>query len=234
MKIVGNFSGGKGGVGKTSILAYLGLLVSSTRSTLIVDASSEGGISNLMLGNSSPPFLRDYFLKKYSLYEIINTYEVDISNDIKINFNMIANHGIIDFQNNFIDILRNDPLIVKKIEYIFLDFPTFQTNKIYLDMLYKCDIVLKIAEPTSQSINAILNNIFKKEIYILNSPHPYPSSLINEAVKILNKKGIRDVTIFPYDAAVSIASKYFPKTLAHLSKQFTSSLRNLALKILKV
>ena len=89
MKIVGNFSGGKGGVGKTSILAYLGLLVSSTRSTLIVDASSEGGISNLMLGNSSPPFLRDYFLKKCSLYDIINTYEVDVSNDIKINFNMI-------------------------------------------------------------------------------------------------------------------------------------------------
>ena len=232
--IIGNFSGGKGGVGKTSVMAYLGLLISSTRSALIIDMSNEGGISSLMLGNPSPPFLRDYFLKKCSLYDIINTYEVDVSNDIKINFNMISNCGIIDFQNNFIEVLRKDPLIARKIEYIFLDFPTFQTNKIYLDMLYKCDIVLKIAEPTSQSINAILNNIFKKEIYILNSPHPYPSSLINEAVKILNKKGIRDVTIFPYDAAVSIASKYFPKTLAHLSKQFTSSLRNLALKILKV
>ena len=233
MKIIATYSGGKGGTGKTTILGYLSLLVATLRGSLIIDMSSEGGISNLMLGTPSPPYLRDFLLKKYSLYEVIGVYEVEVSDEIRISFNMISNMGSLDNLNsNFIDILVKDPLIMKKMDYIFIDIPTFQQNKHYMDILSKTKVLI-VMEPTSQSINAALSNFFKDKIYILNSPHPYPSKIINEAVKILNKKGIRDVTIFPYDAAVSIASKYFPKTLAHLSKQFTSSLRKLAIQILR-
>jgi len=234
MKLIATYSGGKGGTGKTTILSYLSMLVSTIRQTLIIDCSSEGGISNLMLGNPSPPYLRDFLLNRVSLYEVISSYEVDISDKIKISFNMIPNLGSLDSDrlNHLTDIIVNDPLLSRSINICFIDIPTFQENKHYMDILKKTT-VLVVMEPTTQSINAAINNNFRDKIYILNSPHPYPSSAIKDATKILNKRNIEPI-IFPYDPAVAIASKYFPKTLSHLSKQFTSSLRNLALKVMGV
>jgi len=234
MKLIATYSGGKGGTGKTTILSYLSMLVSTIRQTLIIDCSSEGGISNLMLGNPSPPYLRDFLLNRVSLYEVISSYEVDISDKIKISFNMIPNLGSLDSDrlNHLTDIIVNDPLLSRSINICFIDIPTFQENKHYMDILKKTT-VLVVMEPTTQSINAAINNNFRDKIYILNSPHPYPSSAIKDATKILNKRNIEPI-IFSYDPAVAIASKYFPKTLSHLSKQFTSSLRNLALKVMGV
>lgn len=232
MKLIATYSGGKGGTGKTTILSYLSMLVSTIRQTLIIDCSSEGGISNLMLGNPSPPYLRDFLLNRVSLYEAISSYEVDVSDKIKISFNMIPNLGSIplDRLNHFTDIIVNDPLLRRGINICFIDIPTFQENKYYINILEKT-LVLIVMEPTTQSINAAINNNFKNKIYILNSPHPLPRQIISDAVKTLGKKGIQPI-VFPYDPAAAIASKYFPRTLAHLSKDFTNSLRNLALKIL--
>jgi len=233
MKIIATYSGCKGGTGKTTILSYLSLLVATLRESLIIDMSSEGGISNLMLGNPSPPFLRDFLLNRCSLYEVIGVYEVEVSDKIKISFNMIPNLGSLDnLDSNFINIVMRDPFISRITKFIFIDIPTFQKNKHYMDILKKTT-VLVVMEPTIQSINAAINNNFRDKIYILNSPHPYPSSVIKDATKILNKRNIEPI-IFSYDPAVAIASKYFPKTLSHLSKQFTSSLRNLALKVMGV
>ncbi|RLG87931.1 MAG: hypothetical protein DRO18_02420, partial [Thermoprotei archaeon] len=171
MKIATFTSGGKGGTGKTTIssLLILGMSKLGIR-VLLIDASSEGGASRLLLGNPEPPYLRDVFSGNTRLGDAIGLFEIEGYTD----FYMLPNIGFlprIELPQFFLELRRYR----KFFDVVIVDLPAFQDSW-YNGFALNSDVVVKVAEPNHSSFAACLQSPPNNGniIYVLNQPRLYP------------------------------------------------------------
>ncbi|RLE61110.1 MAG: hypothetical protein DRJ32_01860 [Thermoprotei archaeon] len=228
MKIVVPYSGGKGGVGKSTILSFLGILLSRVRNVLLIDLSSEGGISSIVLGNPEPPYTRDV-VESGDLFSAIGEYMVKVS-DYEIRFWMVPNRGRID--GSLIPTLSKYYDDLSFFDLILIDLPTFQPgDEKFMEYITNSNTVLMVAEPTLSSVNSLFqDSVEADKIFVLNTPRPFSRNSIKQAIDVFRSRGI-DPFFFPFDAAASLASRNFIKAIESLSKPFQESLLKLALKV---
>ncbi|RLE63054.1 MAG: hypothetical protein DRJ38_08480 [Thermoprotei archaeon] len=231
MKIATFTSGGKGGTGKTTLssLLILGMSKSGIR-TLLIDASSEGGASRLLLGNPEPPYLRDVFDGKTRLGDAIGLFE--ITNYCE--FYMLPNIGVlprVDLREFFLELRR----FGKFFDLVIVDLPAFQDSW-YHGFSLNSDIVVKVAEPNHSSFAACLQSPPENGniVYVLNQPRIYPPSVTRKYRENLEAKTGSEVLVFPYEPAVTILNpSNAEKVLSKISPKFQDSLLKLGFRLAK-
>ena len=230
LKIITNYSGGKGGVGKSTLFSLITVFTSVRLNVLLIDVSEEGGCSTIMLGNPEPPYAGNVSNVE-EFFNAIGKYTITVDerkDNLSSDFYMIPNRGKLDpiaFHSVF---EKTIPYLQEYFDLVLIDLPTFQSsNEMYKPYLgYE---VLAIAEPSIASVNSIMENS-SQFIYVLNVPRPTPKKVIMQALNAFKEMGIKPF-FFPYDPAVSLLARNFIKSIKSLSKDFQKSLVELILHI---
>lgn len=234
--IIAPYSGGKGGVGKTTILTYLSLLLSSKFKVLIIDTSPDYGISYMLLKYPDPPYFKDVVRGDLSIRESISRYKFTLE-DISYDFYMIPNKGSI--RCNLSDnVLKQIKDVSREYDFIVIDIPSWQRGDIrYHRLTLISNVLLIVTTPLVNHEPEMLNieNDYLKRkkiiLYVINCPVPIPSKVIKNTSRLVNNGN--DVYIFPYDPAVALSVVFFEKSLKAISRDFQKPLLSLALNLVR-
>ncbi len=215
----------KGGTGKSTLSTILTLALSLVgKQVLLIDLGEEGSSSRFLLGNPSPPYLRDIVSGKTKVEEAIGLYSLKIpikkgfkQHHIEVNFYMIPNLGQLDsgLDSNFISSLK---VFSKYFDITILDLPAFQGGK-YLPIINSSDLVLLVVEPGSKQIAPVAKRVIKKKTVVV----------LNKYVKTIGSKlaydyivslyNPLDVVVLPFDPALAIiSSRNVSRILTYLNK----------------
>jgi len=229
--IVATFSGSKGGTGKTTLAVSVSVVVSALVSTLLVDASAEGGATAYLLGDAPPPYLREDPERSLRRVEAEG-----------LRVFVAVNRGAL---TNVEAVARAVEGWAARFEFLMLDIPALtdvDAVERYMPLLRLADTVLVVTEPNPASIEASLYTFGGKRVVVaLNSPRPYPKTIVDHYARVISgfcrrtlEKGITaDYVLIPYDPAVSRLGPSTFKVLNYTSEQFDSAVMRLASLLLR-
>ncbi|MEM0093470.1 MAG: hypothetical protein QW753_03780 [Thermofilum sp.] len=224
--IVATFSGSKGGTGKTTLAVSLAIAASATVPTLLVDASSEGGATAYLMGDTPPPYLRDD--PDASLREVEHG---------ELRLTVAVNRGPLQNPRRVAEALRGWS---QRYALIILDVPALTDVDAvdrYLPLLLGSDSVLVVAEPNPASLESALYTFAGKRVVVaLNCPRPYTRTVVDFYSKVIAqwcKKAGADYVVVPYEPAMSRLSPSTLRVINYTSGEFDSAIAKLAQLLLK-
>ena len=210
--IVSFSSGGKGGTGKStlSLITAVALAVAG-KDVLLIDTSSEGGVTRLLLENPEPPFFRDILRRKATWYETILSLSLRITK-YQVEFDFIPNLGNLP-ESSYI---RWISYTIEFYDYVILDLPAFQDVRTYHPLLKLSNLNILVSDPSVASVHAVISAPrLSRTVGVLNKFDG------NARAKLELEQVFDPLFIIPYDPALPALS---PTTIhlvfAYLSKSF--------------
>ncbi|MEM4875390.1 MAG: hypothetical protein QW394_08830 [Thermofilaceae archaeon] len=224
--LIATFSGSKGGTGKTTLAVSLSVTAASSVPTLLVDASSEGGATAYLLGDTPPPYLRDD--PDASLREVEHdTFRLTVA----------VNRGPLRSPEQVINSLRTWS---QRYTLVLVDIPALtdvDAVERYLPLILEADSILVVAEPNPASLESALFTFTGKRVVVaLNCPRPYPRSVVDyysKTVAYWCKKAGADYVVVPYEPAVSRLGPGTLRVLNYTSGEFDAAIAKLAHLLLR-
>ncbi|MEM4804774.1 MAG: hypothetical protein QXX25_01710, partial [Thermofilaceae archaeon] len=151
--LIATFSGSKGGTGKTTLAVSLSVTAASSVPTLLVDASSEGGATAYLLGDTPPPYLRDD--PDASLREVEHdTFRLTVA----------VNRGPLRSPEQVINSLRTWS---QRYTLVLVDIPALtdvDAVERYLPLILEADSILVVTEPNPASLESALFTFTGKRV----------------------------------------------------------------------
>lgn len=220
------FSGSKGGTGKTTLAVSLAIVSSSVASTLLVDASAEGGATAYLLGDVPPPYLRE------DPPSSVRRVEGDT-----LNLFVAVNRGP----------LANSYLIAESVRkwsqefmLVIIDLPALTDSDAvdrYLPLILESHSILIVTEPNPASMESALYTFSGKRLVVaLNCPRPYPKSVVEHYSKVVAsfcKRVNADYVTVPYEPAVSRLSPSTLRVLDYTGSEYDAAIAKLVNLLLR-
>jgi len=229
--IVATFSGSKGGTGKTTLAVCVSVVTSAVMSTLLVDASAEGGATAYLLGDAPPPYLRED--PERSLRRVD-------AEGLKM-FIAVNRGALTDVEA----VARAVGAWASRFDFVVLDIPALtdvDAVERYMPLLRLADTILVVTEPNPAALEASLYTFGGKRVVVaLNSPRPYPKTVVDHYARVVasfcrraSEKGVSaDYVLVPYDPAVSRLGPSTFKALNYTSEGFDSAVMQLVVLLLR-
>jgi len=228
---VATFSGSKGGTGKTTLAVCVSVVTSAVMSTLLVDASAEGGATAYLLGDAPPPYLRED--PERSLRRVD-------AEGLKM-FVAVNRGALTDVEA----VARAVGVWATRFEFVILDIPALtdvDAVERYMPLFKLADAILVVAEPNPAALEASLYTFGGKRVVVaLNSPRPYPKTVVDHYARVVasfcrraSERGVSaDYVLVPYDPAVSRLGPSTFKALNYTSEGFDSAVMQLVVLLLR-
>ena len=225
------FSGSKGGTGKTTLAVCVSVVTSAVMSTLLVDASAEGGATAYLLGDAPPPYLRED--PERSLRRVD-------AEGLKM-FIAVNRGALTDVEA----VARAVGAWASRFDFVVLDIPALtdvDAVERYMPLLRLADTILVVTEPNPAALEASLYTFGGKRVVVaLNSPRPYPKTVVDHYARVVasfcrraSEKGVSaDYVLVPYDPAVSRLGPSTFKALNYTSEGFDSAVMQLVVLLLR-
>lgn len=224
--LIATFSGSKGGTGKTTLAVALSVTAAASVPTLLIDASSEGGATAYLLGDSPPPYLRED--PEASLRQV----EHDA-----FKLTVAVNRGPLNEPERVAKALRSWS---RRYTLVIVDIPALTDVDAvdrYLPIILEADSILVVTEPNSASIESALYTFTGKRVTVaLNCPRPYPKSAVDyysKAIAYWCKRAGADYVVVPYEPAVSRLGPGTLRVLNYTSGEFDAAIAKLAQLLLR-
>lgn len=224
--IAATFSGSKGGTGKTTLAVCLSVVVGAAVPTLLVDASSEGGATAYLVGDTPPPYLRDD--PSRSLRQVEND---------SLRLTIAVNRGP----------LVNPQLVAEHVQswsmaysLVIVDLPALTDADVverYMVLLKLADVVLAVTEPSPAAMEAALYRFRGKRVIVaLNQPRPYPTAVVNHytsVIRVFCRNAGCDYVVVPYEPAISRLGPSTLRIINYTSDEFDAAIMRLARLLLR-